>query len=143
MALKGTLLLVVIVIFAVLCSIQDIKHMEVNNYSLWCACGIALILQIVFNYKNCWIFIASGLFSGVLYFAVRKITKGKLGMADVYFGIFQGLCLHFIWLSVCIGIEILLVLITINKNFKNQKFPFIPFMSASLIITFILQNLLF
>lgn len=141
MALNSILLLAVIVIFSVFCSIQDIKHMEVNNYSLWCACGAVFVLQIVIDYRTCWIYLLSGVLSGLLYFAVRKISKGKLGMADVYFGIFQGLCLPFFWIPICIAVEILLVLIIINKRLKNQKFPFIPFMASALVITFIVQNL--
>lgn len=140
MALNSVLLLSVIVVFSVFCSIQDIKHMKVSNYSLWCACGAVFILQIVFDYRTCWIYILSGVLSGLLYYIVRIVSKEKLGMADVYFGIFQGLCLPFLMIPVCIAVEILLVLLFI-PILKNKKFPFIPFMSTSLIITLVFLNL--
>jgi len=143
MDLNSILLLSVIIVFSFFCSIQDLKHMEVSNYSLRCACLAVLILQIIFNYETFWIYVLSGVMTGFLYFVVRKVSKDKLGMADVYFGFFQGMCLPFSWIPVCIAVEILLVLIIINKKLKNQKFPFIPFMSAALIATFVFQKLLY
>ena len=86
-----------------------------------------------------WIFIISSMILGTLYFLIRKITKEKLGSADVWFGFFQGLFLHPIMLWVCLAIETVLALIVENKKIGHKKFPFIPYMSAGLIATYLIQ----
>ena len=75
---------------------------------------------------------------GLFYFIVRKITKGKLGMADVWFGFFQGIFLSPILIPICLGIESIAALILINKKFGKERFPFIPFMSLGLIASYII-----
>ena len=76
---------------------------------------------------------------GTLYFLIRKITKDKLGSADVWFGFFQGLFLQPVMLWVCLAIETVLALIVENKKIGHQKFPFIPYMSAGLIAAYLIQ----
>ena len=79
---------------------------------------------------------------GALYFAVRKITKNRLGTADVWFGIFQGLFLFPDKLWICLAIETLPALIIENKKIGQKAFPFIPYMSAGLIGTYLIKVLL-
>lgn len=143
MTLAQALLFAVIIFFSILCSLQDIRYMEVSKSSLWCACGSALLIHLILNFKTCWIYILSGLAAGLLYFLVRKISKNKLGLADVVFGVFQGLCLPFYFIPLCILIEVILSLFVfaIKRNFS--KFPFIPFMASGLIFAAILKNVLF
>ena len=75
---------------------------------------------------------------GCFYFAVRKITKDKLGSADVWFGFFQGLFLTPILIPICLAIESIAALIIINKRFGKKKFAFIPFMSFGLVASYII-----
>ena len=87
-----------------------------------------------------WIYIISSMICGTFYFAIRKITKGKLGPADVWFGFFQGLFLIPRLIPFCFIIEDVVALIVINKNFGKKAFAFIPFMSIGLIVCYIIQN---
>ena len=113
--------------------------MEVVIY-MQCASNIcALICHIILALQEMWIFILSSMILGALYFLIRKITKDKLGPADVWFGFFQGLFLHPLMLWVCLAIETVLALIIENRKIGHNKFPFIPYMSAGLIVAYLIQ----
>lgn len=120
----------IIVIFSLILSVQDIKKMVVGIYIQWVSIFTALVCHLIFAREVMWIYILSSMICGVFYFAVRKITKEKLGPADVWFGFFQGLFLVPKMLPLCFGIECLVTLCVINKRFGKEKFPFIPFMSV-------------
>ena len=40
-----------------------------------------------------------------VYFVLRWITRGQLGMGDVYFGLFQGLCIGLRVIWICLAVE--------------------------------------
>ena len=117
--------------------------MEVGIYIQWASIFCALICHIIFSLHEMWIFILSSMILGALYFLIRKITKDKLGPADVWFGFFQGLFLHPLMLWVCLAIETVLALcFTFRKN-KQAPLPFIPFMATGLVISYIIQLIFF
>lgn len=129
----------IILIFSIILSVQDIKRMSVDIYIQWVSIFVALACHMIFARETMWIYILSSMFCGAFYFAVRKITKNKLGSADVWFGFFQGLFLIPKMIPVCFGIEVIVTLCVINKRFGKVKFPFIPFMAAGLIAAFLIQ----
>ncbi|MCR4948243.1 MAG: hypothetical protein K6A15_03710 [Treponema sp.] len=129
----------IILIFSIILSVQDIKRMSVDIYIQWVSIFVALACHLIFARETMWIYILSSMFCGAFYFAVRKITKDKLGPADVWFGFFQGLFLIPKMIPVCFGIECLTALCVINKRFGKVKFPFIPFMATGLIAAFLIQ----
>ena len=129
----------ILLIFSIILSLQDIKKMTVSIYSQWASIFSALACHMVFNREGMWIYILSSMLCGTFYFAVRKITKNKLGPADVWFGFFQGLFLIPKIIPFCFIIEDVVALIVINKKFGKKPFPFIPFMSLGLIACFIIQ----
>ncbi len=133
------LLFSIIVIFSLILSAQDIKRMAVEIYLQWAGIITALACHLIFARDTMWIYVLSGTLMGAFYFGVRMITKGKLGMADIWFGLFQGLFLVPKMIPVCLGIECLAALCVINKRFGKEEFPFIPFMSAGLIAAYIIQ----
>lgn len=128
----------IILTFSLILSIQDIKHMSVKIYLIWLSILCAIICHLIFSRETIWLNILSSIIMGLFYFIVRKITKGKLGMADVWFGFFQGIFLSPILIPICLGIESIAALIIINKRFKKQRFPFIPFMSFGLIASYLI-----
>ncbi|MCR5284451.1 MAG: prepilin peptidase [Treponema sp.] len=132
----------IILIFSLILSIQDIKHMEVGIYIQWTSVYAALICHLILARESLWLFIISSMIMGAIAFFIRKITKNKLGPADVWFAFFQGLFLFPKFIPLCILIQALAALIIENKKFRKQSFPFIPYMSASLIISFLLQTLI-
>ena len=114
--------------------------MTVGIYIQCASIFSALACHLVFNREGMWLYILSSMICGAFYFAVRKITKNKLGPADVWFGFFQGLFLIPKMIPLCFGIEVIVTLCVINKRFGKEKFPFIPFMSVGLIVAFIVQE---
>ena len=139
MTLYSIVCLIVILIFSIILSVQDIKKMTVSIYVQWASIFSVLVCHLIFNREAMWLYILSSMICGAFYFAVRKITKNKLGPADVWFGFFQGLFLVPKIIPVCFGIECLATLFVIKKRFGKEKFPFIPFMSAGLIAAYIIQ----
>ena len=129
----------IILIFSIILSVQDIKKMTVSIYIQWASIFFAITCHLIFARETIWLYILSSMICGVFYFAVRKITKDKLGQADVWFGFFQGLFLIPKIIPVCFGIEALAALCIINRRFGKVKFPFIPFMSVGLIEAYIIQ----
>ena len=131
----------IILIFSIILSVQDIKKMAVNIYVQWASIFTALACHMIFNREGMWIYILSSMICGTFYFAVKKITKDKLGPADVWFGFFQGLFLNLQMIPFCFIIEDVIALIVINKKFGKKPFPFIPFMSIGLVACFIIQSI--
>ena len=129
----------VILIFSLILSIQDIKRMSVRLYIQWASILCALLCQLIFIRTEIWIYILSSLLMGCFYFTIRKISGGKLGPADVWFGFFQGLFLTPVMIPVCLGVEAVTALIIINKKIGRKAFPFIPFMSFGLIVSYIIS----
>lgn len=139
MTLYQIVSLVIILVFSIILSVQDIKHLQVGIFIQWASIFCALICHIIFARNEMWIFIISSMILGSIYFAIRKITKEKLGPGDVWFGFFQGLFLYPKMLWICFAIETLLALCIENKKIGHKKFPFIPYMSAGLTGTYLIQ----
>ena len=129
---------IIILIFSLILSIHDFNRMSVCVYIQWLSIYSALICHLIFARETMWIYILSSMIMGCFYFAVRKITKDKLGSADVWFGSFQGLFLTPILIPICLAIESFAALIIINKRFGKKKFAFIPFMSFGLVASYII-----
>ena len=132
----------IILFFSLILSIQDIKTLSASVFLQWISIFCALICHLIFNRTGMWIYILSSMITGTFYFAVRKITRNKLGPADVWFGFFQGLFLIPKMLPFCLGIECFAALCVIIKKIGRQTFPFIPVMSIGLIFSFIAQFIL-
>lgn len=141
MSLYNIILLGVIILFSAVCSYQDLKTLKIGDYPLLTASYAAVIVHLIFNRSGLWIFIISGMFAGFFYYVIRLVSGKKLGIGDVYFGFFQGFCLNFKFFPVCVLIEIILTFIIMNKKIGQKAFPFVPFMSAGLIATYLIDIL--
>ena len=129
----------IILIFSLILSIQDIKKMYVSIYVQLLSILCALLCHLFFAREGMWIYVISSLIMGTFYFIVRKITKCKLGPADVLFGFFQGLFIIPKLIPFCLIIEDCIAMIFINKKFIKEPFAFIPSMSFGLITCYIIQ----
>ncbi len=156
----------VVFLFSLFCAVQDIKEKKVSVFILISAIAAGLILRCLFDIQHLWLSIFCGVGAGLFYFIVRMITRGRLGMADILFGVFQGVILFPMQLFVCILIECscaascFLFLKFRQKNAPGveqgrasgqrleqgtapvkERIAFIPFMAAGLIISYMLINL--
>lgn len=139
MDLLTILIWAVILIFSVIASIQDIKEQKVWNLVIYGGILTVFLLNLLLNSKNLSAIVLSALVYGFFYICVKLISKGKFGNADIYFGIFQGICLSVKLLPLCVFLEVILALVILNKRLNRGDFPFIPFMAASLIICNLLR----
>lgn len=145
MSFDTIILAVIAVVYSVVCSVCDIKTKNVPNRIL--IAGIILILCCRFllcypisEQIACLIMAA---ITGLFYFFIRCITHGRLGRADVCFGLFQGAVLgnNLMAIFVCLMIECVFSAVffcIIGKKAEKQEIPFIPFMSFGLIISFLI-----
>ena len=129
----------VILIFSVIASIQDIKGRPVWHLLIFGGIFAVFLINLLLNRENLLIVLLSVFVYGSFYFVVKLVSKGKFGNADIYFGIFQGICLPVKMLPLCVFSEVILALLILNKGLKKGAFPFIPFMATSLIICNFLQ----
>lgn len=134
------------IVFSVICSVKDLKTKSVPNMIL--ITGILLVLCyrfIFFHSMSEMIYcLITAACTGGFYFLIRCITAGRLGMADVLFGIFQGLVLdcNITAIFLCIMIECgfaLVAFFVFRKKAKLKKIPFIPFMACGLIISYLIK----
>lgn len=115
--------------------------MRIDLWLQFLAIGVAVVVQGAISGHNVWINLLSAAIFGAVYFGVYFISKGKFGLGDVYFGIFQGLFLPVKMLPVCLAVEVIaaLVIEVIIKRSKT-KFPFIPYMTVGLIGGIIIES---
>lgn len=142
MELWRILVFLLILIFSGIASFQDIKEQKVWNFLIFGGIFFVFLINLLLNRENLLNLIFSSLVYGIFYFVVKLITKGKLGNADIYFGVFQGICLDVKLLPICVLVEVILALVILHKRLGYGYFAFIPFMSGGLIISYSLQCLL-
>ena len=138
---------VIILVFSIISSIYDIKFLAVP---LWpCITGIILLLaaRIIFYTQNCYLYFLSAALLTIIYFAVKLVTKNKLGTGDILFGVFQGLGFRpqFIWICLLCETILALIFFMIKKSHsqdETKKMPFIPFMASGLFVSFVIDCLL-
>ena len=140
MSVGQLVILAAVLTFSALCSFFDIRTKSIPLWLL--ATGPAVIAFVKFFFErpfNLW-WLLTAVIVGVFYFAVRLITHGKLGMADLFFGVVQGLVLSPFYIPICMLIECglaALVFLIICRRAENKSLPFIPFMALGLIISYI------
>lgn len=147
MNFKNILQFLIIISISLICSIQDFRYKKIPNYIIYAGYILMLIslafftgIEVIFNFL-------SSLFLFIFYFITMKIVKNKLGFGDILFGAFSGLCLNLkfdiisVLLSVFLCFFYLILNNFITKKGIKTKTAFIPFMSLSLIISFIIMNI--
>ena len=127
----------IILLFSLIFCWQDIKAQKIKVWLLWLSILCAFICQLIFVRRDIWINILTSLMAGLFYFIVRKISKNRLGLADVWFGFFQGMFLTPLLLPFCFGAESVAALL-LNKKISRERFAFIPYMSFGLILSYII-----
>ena len=134
--------LALVVLFSIICSVYDVRAKSVPVWLLVTGPASIAIFKLIFERPfNGWWLITAGV-AGLFYFIVRQVTRGKLGMADVLFGVFQGMVLSSQHLLLCILIECgsaTLAFFIIHKRASGKSLPFIPFMAAGLLISYLIS----
>lgn len=146
---------VVILSCSIILSIQDIRRYNYSNLILILASWLIVVSHLFFNFSESYLYAFRAVIGFCFYYCIRKMSKGKLGWGDIFFGAFIGICVpNIFYFIISIFIELiaagLLLFILDKKNKKITllpgKLPFIPFMSIGFVISytvyFILQLVL-
>jgi len=132
-------MIIVFLLFSFSLSIYDIKYKKVPNIVLFILFILSLLNKIFINRSITTSFLNLGI-SLLTLLLVYFISKGKLGMGDIKFSSIIAFEFGYkIWvysLLYCsfIALIISLVLVKINKINTKTKIPFIPFISAGLLL---------
>lgn len=141
----------IILTVCLICSIQDIKTRKVSNVIIFTSCSVMLIYNAIFARSVFLSTLLSALLIFLIFFLGKLIMKEKLGSADVYFSIFIGLSLNYLYALSAILISIITCTIFIliynlifklrksKKQSTKLKVPFIPFMSAGLTTSYLIS----
>lgn len=138
------LILVILLAFSFIMSRYDMRTLLIPNWPYWAGCISLIIVRIIFYSTTVYLNLISALALPAIYFIIRILTKKHLGMGDVYFGIFQGLCLEPQVIWICLAVETIIGAITyfcisLSKKIKGMKMPFVPFMSVGLVTAFLID----
>ena len=134
--------LAIVILFSLICSVCDIRTKAIPVWLLIAGLAVTAGFKLIFirPFDLWWLITAAG--CGLFYFMVRLLTRGKLGVADIFFGVFQGMLLALPYLLLCILIECgcsALVFFILHKKRGGQAIPFIPFMAVGLLISFVIS----
>ena|GEM_PF-1522286 len=142
------------IIFCVcaICSVWDLKNMKVPDFVTFIGIAAIIFCNLFFSEAGT-VFsllkLMQGVLTGLFYFIVKIICHGKLGNGDILFGIFQGVCLTPKGVVFCLAIEVLSaaafvlikkILCKKSTSYYSEKKPFVPFMAAGLLISYIVIN---
>ncbi len=139
--------LILLLIFSLIMSRYDIKTLAVPDWPYWAGCICLIGAGLIFHRFEIYLFLISALILAAIYYLARKISKDHLGMGDVYFGFFQGLCIRPRVIWICISVEVISALfvyavICRRYKLKNPRMAFIPFMSLGLATAFLIDWIL-
>ena len=121
-------------------SFEDVKSLKINNFWFFLSFLCVFSFHLVFNFDLIYNYLISVVLMSCCLLPCMNF-KNKMGKGDFLFGIFQGLCLTPKKVFLCVGFEILAILIflialVLTKKFdRTKKIPFIPFMSLGLILS--------
>lgn len=139
--------LLIIFLISVISSFQDFKSRHINLiFILSGSIGIYISRSIFYSLSISWIFLVQGILLAFFYTIIYLFSKHKLGKGDIFFGFFTGISIlkwQFLWISISTSTFLFLIFYLIVRlkkiNLQQKKIPFIPFMSAGLIFTYILS----
>lgn len=127
-----------------MCSVQDWKEQCVSNIKIFT--GIIFVFICNFWSHNWLEYMIGGVLVFVIYLVTKLIMKSRMGWGDVFYAFFTGLCLcpYFAIISIFISVisGAAFILIVKRKSKGHGIFiPFIPFMSAGLVVSYFLMIL--
>jgi leader peptidase (prepilin peptidase)/N-methyltransferase len=113
----------------------DLKYMILPDGANYCLIILALILLI--GKENYWIYVLTGVGSGLFFLLLNRIKIRKseaMGMGDVKYAVFMGLLLGFPlivvagYLAFVVGALMSVILLVLKKVKRTDPIPFGPFL---------------
>ena len=139
---------IIVNLYLLLGTVQDIKNKKISNYYLW----IGGIIGLFFNIIECWEEVNKvtewliAFIPGVVVLVLAKITKEKIGMGDGWVVIILGNFLTAFEISILLQVAIILaavfslILLCGKRVSASYSIPFLPFLWLSHFLLWRLGN---
>ncbi|GHV12911.1 hypothetical protein FACS189491_06860 [Spirochaetia bacterium] len=114
-------------LFSVYISFLDIKTGHVPRLPLWGALALALLFKTVMGAGL--MPVTGGLFGLGVFLLAYRVSKKKLGLADVWYAALIGIVFEPLLLCASLGVSCVIAIAFILLS-KKKSIPFIPFMAA-------------
>lgn len=129
--------------------IIDFEHQYIPDSLSFVGLGVVVASFLITANSSIWMYLASGLGSGIFLLLIHIATFGKgMGLGDVKLALFFGTALGFplslVWLflSFIIGSIVGIILLLSKRTKLKQKIAFGPFLVVSFFIAAIFGNLI-
>ena len=135
-----------IVLYLVVLSIIDIRHRKVPTIMLYLFI-VAMTVEAVVLGNGIWLLAMLGGVIGALFLVISKLTKEAIGYGDSLLILGLGISLGFwrvfslLLIAFFLGAIYSIGLLSIRKAKRKTTFPFIPFISISYVIMFVMEVL--
>lgn len=123
---------ILVILWLVICSLQDLKNKSISIYLIIGGFFILFILSIYMNQVTIISRIAGGSI-GLLLIALNPLTKGQIGIGDgIILGVI-GICFGFtsnvsiLLIGLFFSAILSIILLVFKKVDRKQTIPFVPF----------------
>lgn len=123
---------VILFLWLLLCSIQDIKKKKINVYLILAGLLMPLI-GIIWNGEFNYLHSLEGMSLGLILLCISFITKGQIGVGDGMIVCITGLCLGFSGNAMLLVISLFgsaivsIILLAFKIVGRKKTIPFVPF----------------
>lgn len=123
---------VILFLWLLLCSIQDIKKKKINIYLVLAGLLMPLI-GIIWNGEFNYLHSLGGMSLGLILLCISFITKGQIGVGDGLIVCITGLCLGFSGNAMLLVISLFgsaiisIILLAFKIAGRKKTIPFVPF----------------
>ena len=135
--LNGNVLFIItFLIFSIPASVVDIKNKRIPDWTVLSGITVLSALRFCCFGDSAGRLVLELLSGAVIFFGIRLLTKGKLGMGDVKFAALMGVFTGFPrWFAAAgfasiLGLLFALIGILFGRIDKNTKIPFAPFLTV-------------
>jgi leader peptidase (prepilin peptidase)/N-methyltransferase len=131
--MKLHIIYIILFLWLLLCSIQDIKKKTINIYLILTG-FVMLLIGMLWSGEYSFLYYFGGISLGLILLCISFITKDQVGTGDGLIVCITGLCLGFSRNAMLLVISLLgsaifsIVLLTFKLAGRKKTIPFVPFL---------------
>ncbi len=134
-------------LFAVPITIMDIRQMRIPDVLSLCGIGVMLLIDVLVVRQSWATLLAEAAAGFGLFWLIRVVTRGKMGLGDAKYSAFIALCIGLqAWLATLViasvtGLVCALVLLGRGRVTRTTRIPFAPFLSFGAAVSIVAGRL--